>query len=246
MTSTLFFINDKATKIDELLLNSDWGFKERYPRVYDLTVKNKKVNWIVKMYKKKDRAKIESYNLSKLKGISGIPEVLAVRLSNDMNYIILSEAEGQDLFDYFNERDKLSEKETKNIIHNLLIIVEKMHKREVIHTDIKPENIVYDRKSGKVSLIDFEERHTEGYLSPSMVYGSGGSKSSDMWAIGVSCYLLLKGELPFKNKDEILHKDPKMSSSWSKDCKDFLRCLLDRNKRERYTVSEALRHPWLA
>ena len=99
-SSVVIFINKDAIKLEELFLNENWCLSEIFDRVYSISVKNKKLKWLVKIYDKKKYAKRESENLNKLRRIEGVPKVLAVGLSDNLNYVILSEAPGMDLFEY--------------------------------------------------------------------------------------------------------------------------------------------------
>jgi serine/threonine protein kinase len=238
--TVIIFINQNAIKINDLFLNEHWYLTELYPRIYNITVKNIKLQWLIKVYDNTKLAKQESTILNTLKDIEEVPKVLIVGLSHKLNYVILSEASGKDLYEHLNE-SYFSENKTRHIIYKLLLVVKKIHEKNIFHGDIKPENIIYDDLTDNIVLIDFEGKYTEEYRCPEQIM----SKKSDMWSIGITCYMLLTGYTPFNNKKEIMEKSLKFKNKWSNDCKDFLQCLLERNYIQRYTVNDALNHPWI-
>lgn len=244
--SVVIFINKDAVKLEDLFLNENWCLSEIFERVYSISVGNKKLKWLVKIYDKKKYAKRESENLNRLKKVPGIPRILAVGFSEQLNYVILSQASGMDLFEYIeNHHGVLSEEEVKIITKQLLTTLKAMHSHNIIHKDIKPENIIYDKSSKMVTLIDFEEKYTDDYRSPEQVHGKNLSEKTDIWSLGVTLYFLMVGDVPFQTEKEILRKQPTFSSKWSEDFKDFMGCLLERDINLRYSAKEALEHIWM-
>lgn len=132
---------------------------------------------------------------------------------NDTAYMVLDLIEGRDLLDIIKKGDqKLKPKQIHEILIKLLDAVDVVHRQDLLHRDISPDNILLD-KWGSPVLIDFgaarEEASREtrelsavlvvkdGY-SPQEFYFAGGkqSPSSDLYALGASFYHLISGTAP--------------------------------------------------
>jgi serine/threonine-protein kinase len=91
------------------------------------------------------------------------------------------------------------------------------HQRGVIHGDIKPSNIMFDRMTGRAVLTDFPsesayattaERGAPAYRAPECLCGSASSPASDQFSLGVSLYRLVCGHHPFTgvSRTQIVHQ----------------------------------------
>jgi len=243
--SVVIFINKDAVDLENLFLNEDWCLSEIFERVYSISVGDRKLNWLVKIYDKKKYAQRESENLHRLKKVAGVPRILAAGFSDYLNYVILSEASGMDLFDHVDKRGVFEEQEVKIIAKQILTILKDMHSHDIIHKDIKPENIIYDQVAKVTTLIDFEEKYTEDYRSPEQVYGKKLTDKTDIWSVGITLYFLMMADVPFQNEKEILRKKPTFPAKWSEEFRDFMSCVLERDVDLRYSASDALDHIWI-
>lgn len=132
---------------------------------------------------------------------------------NDTAYMVLDLIDGRDLLDIIKDPEQqLKPNHVHDILIKLLDAVDLVHRQDLLHRDISPDNILLD-KWGSPVLIDFgaarEEASREtrelsavlvvkdGY-SPQEFYFAGGkqSPSSDLYALGASFYHLISGKPP--------------------------------------------------
>lgn len=73
----------------------------------------------------------------------------------DKHYLMVMElCPGGDLVDYFKQRKQLSEPIAKHLFYQVMLGIEYMHKKDIVHLDIKLENLLLDGH-GKVKIADF-------------------------------------------------------------------------------------------
>jgi serine/threonine protein kinase len=142
------------------------------------------------------------------------PNIVSVRdffKANNTAYIVMSFLEGVTLQQYLDQvGGKLPYNKAIKIIMPVMDALREVHKYEVMHRDISPDNIFIDSK-GRVVLIDFGAARQEirdqskslsvilkaGY-APEEQYRSRGKQGSwtDIYAIGATLYRCLTGETP--------------------------------------------------
>jgi eukaryotic-like serine/threonine-protein kinase len=84
-----------------------------------------------------------------------------------------------------------------------------LHNRNVLHLDLKPQNVVSE--AGKAKIIDFSLAHAPGrgpagwgtaaYMAPEQATGDEFTSASDMWAVGLILYEAASGVQPFEGID---------------------------------------------
>lgn len=125
-------------------------------------------------------------------------------------YVVYPNLNCNDLF--FHIMNSKMNKETRNkIFYNIMIGVDKIHKKNLIHGDFKIENIMVQNDTS-VKIIDFEFSQllsndnipnkfgSRSYLSPEKMDGNIISKKSDIWALGILYYKLINYEEPYERK----------------------------------------------
>ncbi len=104
-------------------------------------------------------------------------------------------------------RGKLPLEKVKHITRQVLSGLADMHRAGVIHTDVKPDNILYDSRRGTARLGDLglsepslqvgEPIATQDYAPPEALVGSPMASPVDLWALGCTVFEMLTGELLF-------------------------------------------------
>ncbi len=131
---------------------------------------------------------------------------------NNLPYIVNEFMKSQTLRDVLDYKKNLGVNETCQIMLQLCDAVSEVHSKNIIHRDIKPQNIYY-LSDGTVKLSDFgisvllnsplnvnENKKVMGtvqYLAPELVYGKKCSFQSDIYAMGITMFELLTGQVPF-------------------------------------------------
>ena len=127
-------------------------------------------------------------------------------------YVVTEFVDGQTLAQWMIDNPKPDLETVRDIIEQIAKGLRAFHRMEMLHQDLRPENIMID-KTGTVKIIDFgsvrvsgvaeaapsddEILGTEQYTAPEYFLGEGGSARSDMFSLGVIAYQMLTGRLPY-------------------------------------------------
>ena len=190
-------------------------------------------------------------------------------------FVVMEYCRGGAIVDILRKCKKKSEKIIANILKQLLGALAYMHSLNIVHRDIKLDNMVFlnkvDTLEGDqfipVKIIDFGTavhcRHrsvhgypitgTLSYLAPEVINKTLTAKS-DIWSSAVLMHILLTGVSPFKDRNQsatkhnIVNKKLNFHQSplnkLSKEAKELMEMMFQRNYKERISAKDALQHQW--
>ncbi|XP_022256631.1 calcium/calmodulin-dependent protein kinase kinase 1-like, partial [Limulus polyphemus] len=163
----------------------------------------------------------------------------------------------------------LSEERAWKYFRDVVLGIEYLHCQKIIHRDIKPSNLLLDDKDN-ILIADFGVCNqfegvdailsgtagTPAFVAPEALRGNKGrysGKAVDIWAMGVTLYSFVFGNVPFLD-DNILvlyNKIKKQPLTFptnpqiSGELKDLVRRMLYKDPVERITISEIKAHSWV-
>uniref|UniRef100_A0A8D3C794 PAS domain-containing serine/threonine-protein kinase n=1 Tax=Scophthalmus maximus TaxID=52904 RepID=A0A8D3C794_SCOMX len=164
-----------------------------------------------------------------------------------------------DLFEFIDLQPRLDEPLASFIFRQLVAAVFYLRGKNILHRDIKDENIIID-KCFHIRLIDFGSAAMMGpgklfynfcgtleYCSPEVLQGNPyEGPELEMWSLGVLLYTLLFSENPFCDVGEILVAKLKPPFPLSSDLNGLLRGLLHPDPVQRTTLDQLLLHSWIS
>lgn len=138
-----------------------------------------------------------------------VVNVFDVGEDKGVNYIVMELVEGITLKDYISKKGKLTVKEATSIAIQVSMGLEAAHNRNIVHRDIKPQNIIIST-DGKVKVTDFGIARVASsntistnamgsvhYSSPEQVRGGYSDFKSDIYSLGITMYEMVTGRVPF-------------------------------------------------
>lgn len=155
---------------------------------------------------------------------------------------------------------KMSEQEIRKVIHDVAAGLAYLHERDIIHQDIKPDNILID-SVGNYVITDFgistRARSTLRKSVAASSANSGGTiaymgperfgkepapiKASDIWSLGAMCYELMIGNTPFGEHGGLIQKSgaevPNIQGNYSNELKQIVEQMLSLDPWDRPTAA---------
>lgn len=161
----------------------------------------------------------------------------------------------------------LSETQAWTYFRDVVLGIEYLHHQKIIHRDIKPSNLLLDDK-GTVQIADFGVCNqfegvdallsgtagTPAFVAPEALSENRSEysgKAVDVWAMGVTLYAFVVGNVPFHDPsvlilyNKIRNQPLVFPSNISIELQDLLSRMLKKNPDERITVPEIKVHPWV-
>ncbi|HEY7233992.1 MAG TPA: serine/threonine-protein kinase [Gemmatimonadaceae bacterium] len=143
------------------------------------------------------------------------PHIVAVFRADELAghpFFAMPFIEGENLAERMSSEGVLPATDAVRFLREVAWALAYAHARGVIHRDVKPENIMIERGSGRAIVTDFGIARVEfgptltrdalilgtaSYMSPEQIKGEPLDGRSDLYALGVVGFLLLSGRLPF-------------------------------------------------
>lgn len=259
----------RAISLDDFELGKKLG-KGKFGRVY--CVKHKKTGFICAM-KAMEKSEIIQYNVEK-------QFRREVEIQNSLNhpnltklygffhdekrvYLLMEYPVNGELYKLLKARGPLNDILASHYIYQMADALDFMHQRNIMHRDVKPENILIGFNN-IIKLTDFgwsiiSPRGTKrktlcgtiDYLSPELLTSREYDDKVDVWALGVLAYELVANSPPFEedSKDltckRIVRGDLRFPETVSSDAKDLISKLLRHRPKDRISLRDVKRHPWI-
>ena len=141
---------------------------------------------------------------------ANIVNVYDVGEENGIYYIVMELVEGITLKKYIEKKGVLGVREAVSIAIQVAQGIDAAHKHNIVHRDIKPQNIIIS-KEGKVKVTDFGIARAASsntinssvmgsvhYISPEQARGGYSDEKSDIYSFGITLYEMLTGKVPFE------------------------------------------------
>ena len=144
-----------------------------------------------------------------------IVSVYDVGEEEGMHYIVMEYVDGITLKRYIDQKGKLTVKEAVGIALQIAGGLDAAHSNNIIHRDIKPQNILISRdgtakvsdfgiaKAASSNTITANAMGSVHYISPEQARGGFSDEKSDIYSLGVSMYEMLSGTLPFTGESAV-------------------------------------------
>ncbi|CBZ29975.1 putative protein kinase [Leishmania mexicana MHOM/GT/2001/U1103] len=249
------------------------GFGKVY-NAYDVT---KKVHVAVKMINKAlvRSSGIQSYvereieMMRKMKNQHVVRLLEAIETSKAYN-LVMELAPNGELFDKIVDSKRFDEETARNYFQQLICAVHYCHRMNIVHRDLKAENLLLG-ENNVLKVCDFGlSRYTkEGrfndhevlftslagsidYQAPEVLKERGyEGDSCDMWSCGCVLFFMLCGYLPFTDRSDGLTRKRIMSCQYNRTSRylpeqaaDLIAHLLVPFPSARYTTADVIQHPW--
>lgn len=178
-------------------------------------------------------------------------------------YLIMEYAPGGELFDYIVEHGRAEEKDACRFLHQILAGVERVHETNVVHRDMKPENLLLDEREC-IKIVDFGLSNTfqDGqllqtacgspcYAAPEMIAGNQYFPPMvDVWSCGVILFALVCGFLPFEDQNhaelykKILNAEYETPNFVSPEVTSLIAGMLTTDPEKRMSLKDIRKHQW--
>ncbi|XP_059402947.1 serine/threonine-protein kinase SIK2-like isoform X3 [Carassius carassius] len=220
-----------------------------------------------------DKTQLDAVNLEKVYREVEIMKLLdhphiiklyQVMETKNMLYLVTEYARNGEIFDYLASRGRLSEMDARRKFWQILSAVEYCHERNIVHRDLKAENLLLDAHMNmKIADFGFGNFFRPGeplttwcgsppYAAPEVFEGQQyEGPQLDIWSMGVVLYVLVCGTLPFDGpslpvlRQRVLEGRFRIPYFMSEDCEHLIRKMLVLDPAKRLSLSQIKEHRWM-
>ena len=152
------------------------------------------------------------------------PSIVAVHTAGTADgllYYVMDEVEGESLRERLDREGRLPIQDVARIVADLASALDAAGRAGVVHRDVKPENVLLERGTGRPLLADFGIARamvadaasstgqgvavgTPAYMSPEQAAGEEVDSRSDLYGLGVVAYEMLAGHPPFQGTNRVV------------------------------------------
>ncbi|KAK5868634.1 hypothetical protein PBY51_009631 [Eleginops maclovinus] len=221
-----------------------------------------------------DKTQLDAVNLEKIYREVQIMKMLdhphiiklyQVMETKNMLYLVTEYAKNGEIFDYLAKHGRLSELEARRKFWQILSAVEYCHNRNIVHRDLKAENLLLDGHMNiKIADFGFGNFFQPGeplatwcgsppYAAPEVFEGQQyEGPQLDIWSMGVVLYVLVCGALPFDGptlpvlRQRVLEGRFRIPYFMTEDCEHLIRRMLVLDPSKRLSVAQIKEHKWMA
>mmetsp|Transcript_15938 Transcript_15938/g.34496 ORF Transcript_15938/g.34496 Transcript_15938/m.34496 type:complete len:507 (-) Transcript_15938:86-1606(-) len=185
-------------------------------------------------------------------------------------YLVMELIEGGDLFNHISRNNCFKESEAQYVFLQLVDTLGYIHSRNVIHRDMKLENILVDHRTSKpplweVKISDFGHSKlidddggaartrvgTVQYWAPEVhdrsLCQQGYDEKVDLWSLGCVLYVMMQGRYPFERRSEDDFRKGRFEfhSKISDSAQSLIRGLIQARPANRLPLRDCLEHAWV-
>lgn len=233
---------------------------------YDIVENRKIAVKIIDQKKIPSKFYINEINLLSTFDHYSIVKYYGTSLIKDMIAIMLEYIPGINFFEYVSKSKPIKERYIRDLFLMIFEAVDYIHDLNIVHRDIKLENMVYNYKDREIKLIDFgfaccdDGTHNDRpgslqYSSPDIFFIKKiiTWKPIDIWCLGVALYITITLEYPYWDNVttdftvDIFDIDPSYSvkSDISKECIHLTKSMLNTDHYDRLTIKEIINSKWI-
>ncbi|XP_069815235.1 obscurin-like [Dendropsophus ebraccatus] len=211
-------------------------------------------------------ATLQEYHMLKKLHHTNLVQLHAAYLSPQDLVLILELCEGRQLLHCLCAGPSYSELEVRDYLWQVLSAVEFLHDKQILHLDLRSENMVVTEHK-LLKVLDFGNaqyyfpekviippRYTDFLetMAPELLEGQGAAPPTDIWAVGITAFIMLSADLPFScdpGSELEIQKGPvrfsRCYAGLSGGAVRFLQSALWANPWGRPSASDCLKMPWL-